>query len=48
LVGIKSKDFEDFCIVVEMMKVKKHLTYEGLEQIRKVRAGMNTGRDKSF
>jgi hypothetical protein len=48
LVGIKSKDFEDFCIVVEMMKEKKHLTSEGLEQIRKVKAGMNTQRDKSF
>ena len=27
-----------------MMKEGKHLTVEGLEQIRKIKAGMNTGR----
>ena len=27
-----------------MMKNKKHLTKEGLEQIRKIKAGMNRGR----
>ena len=27
-----------------MMKQKKHLTAEGLEQIRKIKAGMNRGR----
>jgi hypothetical protein len=47
LIGVKYKDFDDFCIVFEMMKEKKHLTLEGLEQIRKVKARMNTGRDKS-
>jgi hypothetical protein len=32
------------------MKEKKHLTLEGLEQIRKIKAGMNIERDtgKSF
>nr|QCW06910.1 hypothetical protein [Drechslerella brochopaga] len=48
LIGTKSNDFEDFCTVVEMMKEKKHLTLEGLEQIRKIKARMNTGREKSF
>ena len=42
--GIKSKDFADFCKVTEMMKDKKHLTKEGLEQIREIKAGMNRGR----
>lgn len=42
--GIKSSDFEDFCRVAEIIKVKKHLTKEGLEQIKKIKAGMNTGR----
>ena len=42
--GEKSKDFEDFCKVAEMMKEKKHLTNEGLEQIKKIKAGMNRGR----
>ena len=44
LKGIKSKDFDDFCKVAYMMKEKKHLTKQGLEQIKKIKAGMNTGR----
>jgi hypothetical protein len=31
-----------------MIKDKKHLTKEGLEQIRIIKAGMNTGRSKSL
>ena len=42
--GWKHKDFEDFCKVVEMMKEKKHLTKEGFEEIKKIKAGMNRGR----
>jgi hypothetical protein len=44
IVGLKSLDFKDFCRVVELMKQKKHLTQSGLEQIRKIKEGMNTGR----
>lgn len=44
LQGVKSKDFTDFCKAVDIMKVKGHLTYEGLDQIRKLKAGMNKGR----
>ena len=43
-IGTKSKDFDDFCKVANMMKEGKHLTVEGLDQIRKIKAGMNTGR----
>ena len=42
--GVKSKDFEDWCKVAELMKEKKHLTEEGLEQIKKIKAKMNKGR----
>jgi LAGLIDADG endonuclease len=42
--GVKAKDFLDFCRVVELMKNKEHLTTEGLEEIRKIKAGMNKGR----
>ena len=42
--GVKALDFYDLCKVAEMMKQKKHLTAEGLEQIRKIKAGMNRGR----
>ena len=42
--GVKALDFYDFCQVAELMKDKKHLTAEGLDQIRQIKAGMNTGR----
>ena len=42
--GVKALDFEDWCKVAEMMKEKKHLTPEGLEEIRKIKAGMNRDR----
>ena len=35
IVGIKSKDFEDFCRVSELMKKKANLTLPGLEKIKK-------------
>ena len=41
---MKALDFADFCLAAELMKDNKHLTLEGLEQIRKIKAGMNTGR----
>ena len=44
IIGEKSKDFNDFCDVLEIMKEKKHLTKEGLEQIKKIKAGMNLRR----
>lgn len=44
ILGKKSEDFKDFCIIAELMKDKKHLTQEGLEQILRIKAGMNTGR----
>jgi hypothetical protein len=42
--GVKAKDFSDFCTVAELMKNKTHLTKEGLEKIRFIKSGMNTGR----
>ena len=42
--GEKSKDFYDFCKVWEIIKLKKHLTKEGLDEIKKIKQGMNTGR----
>ena len=35
----------DFCKIVDIMRNKRHLTSEGLEEIRKIKSGMNTGRD---
>jgi len=45
LQGVKLKDFADFCKAVEIMKVKGHLTSEGLNEIRKLKLGMNRGRE---
>lgn len=42
LEGVKRLDYVDFCKVAELMGKKAHLTPEGLEQIRKIQAGMNT------
>ena len=44
LLGVKSKDFEYFCKGAELIKSKKHLTEEGLDQLHKIKNGMNTGR----
>jgi len=44
LQGVKSKDFADFCKAVEIMRIKRHLTKEGLDELNKLKVGMNTGR----
>lgn len=45
--GVKSKDFEDWCRVGNLMLQGKHLTLEGLKDIRKIKSGMNTKREYS-
>lgn len=45
ILGEKLKDFEDFCKVAQIMKDKNHLTQKGLDQIREIKARMNTGRN---
>ena len=44
IVGIKFEDYQDWKKVAELMKNKAHLTSEGLDQIRKIKVHMNTGR----
>jgi len=44
LQGVKSKDFYDFCKAVDIIKIKGHLTKEGLDQLHKLKVGMNTSR----
>lgn len=44
VVGVKYLDFADFCKAAEIMKVKGHLTQEGLEQICKIKQNMNSQR----
>jgi len=45
IIGQKSLDFQDFCKVANLMKEKAHLTDEGINEIRKIKAGMNRARD---
>ena len=44
IIGSKLKDFEDWKKVAELMSTKAHLTSDGLDQIRKIKRGMNKGR----
>lgn len=44
LQGEKAKDFMDFKKVALLMQSKAHLTREGLEEIRKIKSGMNRER----
>jgi hypothetical protein len=44
VIGIKSKDFNNFCQVAELMNKKLHLTESGLNQIREIKAEMNKKR----
>ena len=44
LVGVKLYDYLDWCKIHKLMKDGLHLTLEGLDQIRKIKTGMNTGR----
>jgi hypothetical protein len=45
LQGSKFLNFKDFKKVVDIMKDKGHLTKEGLQLIKSIKAGMNTGRE---
>ena len=42
--GQKLLDFQDFCIVANLMNNKSHLTNDGLNQIRLIKQGMNSYR----
>lgn len=45
IVGVKALDFADFSKVAQIMKQGRHLTEEGIEEIRLIKNGMNRGRD---
>ena len=44
IIGVKSQDYQDLKKVAQLMENKAHLTIEGLEDIRKIKAKMNRGR----
>jgi hypothetical protein len=45
ILGVKHQDFQDFVEVAGLMEDKAHLTLDGLEKIKKIKSGMNRGRE---
>jgi hypothetical protein len=45
ILGIKQFDYLDFCKVAKIINEGSHLTNEGLDLIRSIKNGMNTGRN---
>ena len=45
LLGVKLIDYLDWCKVARLIEKGSHLTIEGLNLIREIKSGMNTGRD---
>jgi hypothetical protein len=45
ILGVKSLDFNDWCLVSEMVKKRKD-KLEGATKIREIQSGMNRGRSK--
>ncbi|GAA5129037.1 hypothetical protein GCM10023339_57700 [Alloalcanivorax gelatiniphagus] len=44
ILGVKSLDFQDFIKVAELIKEDKHLTSDGVTQIKEIKSGMNSVR----
>jgi hypothetical protein len=44
LQGIKTLDYKDFCKIALLMKDGLHRKNEGIEEIRKIKSGMNSHR----
>lgn len=44
IIGIKLYDYLDWCKIHSLMVNRSHLTVEGINSIRKIKFGMNTGR----
>jgi hypothetical protein len=42
--GIKSLDYEDFCLAAEIIKRRDHVKLKGLEEIKQIKAQMNKAR----
>lgn len=44
ILGVKSLDFNDFCLGADIIQSKAHIRPEGLARIRTLKEGMNKGR----
>jgi len=41
--GVKSKDFNDWCKIADIIKAKDHLTKEGFDLVCQIKSSMNKG-----
>jgi hypothetical protein len=44
VIGGKGVKFLDFCKIAELIKSKEHLAPAGLQKVKKIKEGINTGR----
>ena len=44
ILGLKNLDYLDWCRIAKLKNEGVHLTFEGLEEISKIKSGMNRGR----
>lgn len=44
IIGVKYNDYTDWCKIHELMVNRWHLTVEGIDSIKLIKSGMNTGR----
>ena len=44
ILGVKQLDYLDWCKIAKLVNKGSHLTLEGLNKIREIKSGMNTGR----
>lgn len=42
LLGVKSMDYRDFCLVAKIIEDKLHLTPEGFKKVKSLKSGMNS------
>lgn len=45
IMGVKELEFKEWYLAAEIIKTKKHLTQEGLDEIYLIKSRMNTGRE---
>ena len=46
ILGVKLQDFKDWCKAAEIIKVKEHLTSQGIENLIQIKNGMNKKKNK--
>ena len=46
ILGVKSLDFNDWCLVSEIVKKKENTLEQGAIKIKEIQSGMNRGRSK--